>query len=647
MSQNLAQPWNLSTRTQIRAVELPRLTDARDQIRLLRLQSGCDDDPIACDYVVGSLSNPPRYIAISYTWGDPTPTHTTQIEGKDVKVHHNCYYALWQVRQVYSTSSDLQYFWIDALCIDQNDLQEKGLQVQEMGRILHCATRVAASLGASDGASISLGRLRNLSGYAFDVMEKRPDPAIEASRLGIDRYRAYIDMVFAQLPHEHQERILSAYDVFANRPYWSRLWIVQELYQAHKIELLCGLDKFDSEWLENFDLERRLRKDREDISTMCLALPSGYLAGIISSSVETSTSSWFGLLWQLQGYRHTLCSDPRDRIYALLSMLQQPKSLQPLDVDYEKPLLQLAMECIYYFSYTDGEFEPVSIEQIVRVTSHFFEGFNITLQDFESDTWVRFWQERGNKDVQIAQWQRSDNQSSAKVEISSSGFLTQCEGRIYFVVDCRKGRLVLQRAHYHNHLSMFQGGHWPFLDRLQELQEDEFIRIFSEDYVVGIASPNAWQGDMIVLLRIQGDTGHHTGNCHFGLIMRGTQAKRYRIVGQAFLHPSIWPCFQSYLPPSCDKCVGGKERPLGELNLVFSVPEWTLLMSRFLIAGISTLSKQLDPVTASLYDQSYATLDVFEREDVDANSARRWVTRVTSPHFRDVRSPSPPPLPPR
>lgn len=155
MSQNLTQPWNLSTRTQIRAVELPRLTDARDQIRLLRLQSGCDDDPIACDYVVGSLSNPPRYIAVSYTWGDPTPTHTTQIEGRDVKVHHNCYYALWQVRQVYSTPSDLQYFWIDALCIDQNDLQEKGLQVQEMGRIFNCATRVAASLGASDGASVS------------------------------------------------------------------------------------------------------------------------------------------------------------------------------------------------------------------------------------------------------------------------------------------------------------------------------------------------------------------------------------------------------------------------------------------------------------------------------------------------------------
>ena len=194
---------------------------------------------------------------------------------------------------------------------------------------------------------------------------------------------------------------------------------------------------------------------------------------------------------------------------------------------------------------------------------------------------------------------------------------------------------------------MFERGHWPFLDRLQELQEDEFISIFSEDYVVGIASPNARQGDMIVLLRIQGDTGHHTGTCHFGLIMRETQAKRYHIVGQAFLHPSIWPCFQSYLPPSCDKCVGGKERPLGELSLVFSVPEWTLLMSRLLIAGISTLSKQLDPVTASLYDHCYATLDVFEREDDEANSERRWVTSVTSPHVRDVRSPSPPPLPPR
>jgi hypothetical protein len=84
------------------------------------------------------------------------------------------------------------------LCIDQNDLQEKGLQVQEMGRIFNCATRVAASLGASDGASISLARdLRSIDGYAFDMMEKKPDPVIEASRIGTNRYRAYIDLVFA------------------------------------------------------------------------------------------------------------------------------------------------------------------------------------------------------------------------------------------------------------------------------------------------------------------------------------------------------------------------------------------------------------------------------------------------------------------
>lgn len=148
IAQNLVQPWNLSSRTQIQAVELPKLTDARDQIRLLRLQSGSGDDRIACHYVVGSLSNPPDYIAISYTWGDPTPTRTLLVEGKDLKLHHNCYYALWQVRQVYPGFCDSHYFWIDALCIDQGNLQEKGLQVQEMGRIFNCATRVAASLGA-------------------------------------------------------------------------------------------------------------------------------------------------------------------------------------------------------------------------------------------------------------------------------------------------------------------------------------------------------------------------------------------------------------------------------------------------------------------------------------------------------------------
>lgn len=479
------------------------------------------------------------------------------------------------------------------------------------------------------------------------MMSAKSDPVVDASRVGIDRYRAYIDLAFARLSRDRQDRILSSYIVFANRPYWSRLWVVQELYQAHEIELVCDLVIFDSEWLEDFDLERRLRMDRDTFSPVCLALPSKYLAEMVTSSVTATTSSWFRLLWSLQLYRHTLCSDPRDRIYALLSMLEQPKALQPLGVDYEKPLLQLAMECIFYFNYTEGELEPVSIEEIVRVTSHLFDGFNITMQDFEGDTWARFWQDRGQEDFQIARWQKSDDRRSAKLDFSSSGVFTRCEHNAYFVFDSRNGRLdglTLKRAHY---FSMFENGHWPFLDRLQNLQEGKFIRIFSEENVVGIASPNARQGDFVVLLRMEGDTGHHTNTCHFGFIMRETLEKRFRIIGQAFLHPSIYPCYQSYLPPSCDKCVGGKKRQFGELNMVFSIPEWTLLMSRLLIAGMSTLSEQLDPITANLCDLSYATLNVFEGEDGVADPISDWSMRTFSPHTVVVRSPSPPPLPPR
>jgi hypothetical protein len=87
MAQQASQPWNLSSRTQIQANRLPGLQDARNQIRLLSFQGGSSADPITCDYVVHSFSDPLEYIGIFYTWGDATPTNTINIDGKRIKVH--------------------------------------------------------------------------------------------------------------------------------------------------------------------------------------------------------------------------------------------------------------------------------------------------------------------------------------------------------------------------------------------------------------------------------------------------------------------------------------------------------------------------------------------------------------------------------
>lgn len=156
---------------------------------------------------------------------------------------------------------------------------------------------------------------------------------------------------------------------------------------------------------------------------------------------------------------------------------------------------------------------------------------------------------------------------------------------------------------------MFKNGRWPFLDRVQELYEDDPTRLLIKGEVVAIASPGTRSGDILVSLHT-GDNGSDQADaCYIGLIMREeAQFSKFRIVGQAFLHPSLSPCYGTDWQPGCDYCLGGNEPALGGLQIVFSIFEWTLLMSRFLVPGTSTVSEQLNTAMARLYSQSYATI---------------------------------------
>lgn len=75
------------------------------------------------------------YVAISYVWGDPTLSRSITINGASLPVTESAFDALMSLRRV-----DAQVtVWIDAICINQLDLDEKPLQVQFMDRIYACA----------------------------------------------------------------------------------------------------------------------------------------------------------------------------------------------------------------------------------------------------------------------------------------------------------------------------------------------------------------------------------------------------------------------------------------------------------------------------------------------------------------------------
>lgn len=115
------------------------------QFRLLHLQPGSWKDGLRCTPEVISLEFDAyiRYEALSYTWGASTRGEKVLIDGKHINITDNLADALRHLRP----SGCGRTLWIDAICIDQHNLDERAQQVRIMGRIYAQAACVLVWLG--------------------------------------------------------------------------------------------------------------------------------------------------------------------------------------------------------------------------------------------------------------------------------------------------------------------------------------------------------------------------------------------------------------------------------------------------------------------------------------------------------------------
>jgi hypothetical protein len=117
------------------------------EIRLLELLPAKDPTAnIRCILRKVSLDTKPIYLALSYVWGDATnEKKTIEVNGIAVSVTSNLHKALLQMRP--DTNVELQTYWVDALCINQADNDEKSSQIQFMREIYGNAAVVVIWLG--------------------------------------------------------------------------------------------------------------------------------------------------------------------------------------------------------------------------------------------------------------------------------------------------------------------------------------------------------------------------------------------------------------------------------------------------------------------------------------------------------------------
>lgn len=120
---------------------------SQDAIRLIRLLSGSNQDTIACDLLevlLGDTEGVP-YTALSYTWGDYSDTRSIYLNGVRFNVTRNLHQALYNLRR----QSEDRYLWVDAICIDQSNTNERSHQVGQMRHVYQHAENVIIWLGES------------------------------------------------------------------------------------------------------------------------------------------------------------------------------------------------------------------------------------------------------------------------------------------------------------------------------------------------------------------------------------------------------------------------------------------------------------------------------------------------------------------
>ncbi|KAM0709332.1 hypothetical protein Q7P35_003370 [Cladosporium inversicolor] len=334
---------------------LTPLSDPARQIRLLHLSPDDQLQTLSMRMVVCEQASAPSYMAISYTWGNGERRRSIVVNDQIVEVNENCHYALWQTRLHFPSAT----IWIDSICIKQDDLTEKGHQVPAMGRIYANAFQVLACVGphADDSQRIAyFVRPPSLSGSSRESPSQKHwwiklpwwlslwwqnVPPSFANRYGYHPYLldyiAVIDTIkkisaFGKnwmlskfsLKHKYLTGLLVVLNAFAQRSYWTRLWIVQELVNARKVIVLCGEHALP--WTDIIILK--------SMSSVVKPWPrSCQTFAVLEDTMSTKTLSAEDLLTRFSGFG---CQDTRDRLFGLLGLLRfsyafNPKSEHGID----------------------------------------------------------------------------------------------------------------------------------------------------------------------------------------------------------------------------------------------------------------------------------------------------------------------------
>jgi hypothetical protein len=254
-------------------------------------------------------------------------------DGSSISITNNLDIALRHLRY---TTEDRQ-LWVDSLCINQKDIEEKNSQIPLMGSIYRLANRVLAWLGPEE----------NDSGHALEtIAHVGRQVEINWRITSIKPARGTSEPAWADLaataPFNEQE--LHCICSLFERAWFERIWIRQEIGLSTRAPVKCGSTEVEwdsfrkgaySIFRQPSDIwrigERRLTYIRSLrlVEQLCRIRPGFLGYHNLRTDIRSSKST-----------------DPRDMIYAVFSLLCEPDQRLGIQADYSKSVSDVYMEVV-------------------------------------------------------------------------------------------------------------------------------------------------------------------------------------------------------------------------------------------------------------------------------------------------------------
>ncbi|KAH8891716.1 HET-domain-containing protein, partial [Thozetella sp. PMI_491] len=306
-----------------------------DAIRLVRLKKGLDTSPIECELVEAYLHaiDGIPYNALSYVWGDGSCPVEVTVDGQTTLIRNNLYTALHCLR----SAREDKLLWVDALSIDQANDQEKTHQVGQMRLVYENAESVLIWLGAG-------GREADDIGLAMELAARLDKKAMR--RGSSKAWELEWPILLQQIGGAESKVYQRQCQTFTNlleRPWFRRVWIIQEAASARSATVLCGWHSVPARTFARLPSLMGLSKG-PDVTHYQPVLDMMLARNHSRSDARSTTSSIATLLKE---FRASEATDPRDKVYALLGIASDARdsSLRP---DYGLSETQAVRNTISY-----------------------------------------------------------------------------------------------------------------------------------------------------------------------------------------------------------------------------------------------------------------------------------------------------------